>query len=162
MLPSRDLVSINPRAEGTTWFLACLKIQFLGCIFATACSFKFINHDFLVTLNNCAILAWQCFFLTRATCKKLWHKSYTLGHCLGNSISPCSTRAAPLRGIAAIATLERFVVYCLSELIISGSAPGRWAQGIAQAVTASHPRIGPRSTGSTYSLPAEAFLCQPL
>ena len=37
--------------------------------------------------------------------------------------------AAPLPGIAAIATLERFGVYCSSELIISGRAPGRGAEG---------------------------------
>ena len=37
--------------------------------------------------------------------------------------------AAPLRGIAAIATLERFVVYCSSELIISGRAPGHGPEG---------------------------------
>ena len=37
--------------------------------------------------------------------------------------------AAPLREIAAIATLERFVVYCSLELIISGRAPGRGPEG---------------------------------
>ena len=37
--------------------------------------------------------------------------------------------AAPLRGITPIAALERFVVYCSSELIISGSAPGRCQEG---------------------------------
>ena len=37
--------------------------------------------------------------------------------------------AAPLREITPIATLERFVVYCSSELIISGSAPGRGPEG---------------------------------
>ena len=41
------------------------------------------------------------------------------------------------RGIAPIATLERFVVYCSSELIISAAPPGaaQRARGIAQAVT---------------------------
>ena len=38
-------------------------------------------------------------------------------------------RAAPLRGITPIATLERFVVYCSSELIISGPPPGRGPEG---------------------------------
>ena len=42
--------------------------------------------------------------------------------------------AAQLRGITPIATLERFVVYHSSELIISGRAPQR-ARGIAHAVT---------------------------
>ena len=37
--------------------------------------------------------------------------------------------AAPLQGIPPIATLERFVVYCPSELIISGRAPGRGPEG---------------------------------
>ena len=37
--------------------------------------------------------------------------------------------AAPLRGITPIATLERFVVYCSSELIISGRASGRGPEG---------------------------------
>ena len=37
--------------------------------------------------------------------------------------------AAPLRGITPIATLERFVVYFTSELIISGRAPGRGPEG---------------------------------
>ena len=29
-----------------------------------------------------AILAWQCIFLLEQRAKKVWHKSYTLGHCL--------------------------------------------------------------------------------
>ena len=37
--------------------------------------------------------------------------------------------AAPLRRIEPIATLERFVVYCSLELIISGRAPGRGPEG---------------------------------
>ena len=37
--------------------------------------------------------------------------------------------AAPQRGIALIVTLERFVVYFSSELIISGRAPGRGPEG---------------------------------
>ena len=36
--------------------------------------------------------------------------------------------AAPPRGITLIATLERFV-YCSSELVISGRAPGRSPEG---------------------------------
>ena len=44
---------------------------------------------------------------------------------------------APLRGIAAIATLERFVVYYSSELIISGRAPGRGPEGTGNAFTLS-------------------------
>ena len=38
--------------------------------------------------------------------------------------------AAPLQGIAAIATLERFVLYCSSELIISGSTPVSGPEGM--------------------------------
>ena len=41
---------------------------------------------------------------------------------------PCGC-AAPQCRIAPIATLERFVVYCSSELIISGHAPGRGQEG---------------------------------
>ena len=37
--------------------------------------------------------------------------------------------AAPLRGIAAVATLERFVVYCSCKRIISGRAPVRGHEG---------------------------------
>ena len=37
--------------------------------------------------------------------------------------------AAPLRGITPIALLERFVVYCSSELIISGRTSGRGPDG---------------------------------
>ena len=45
--------------------------------------------------------------------------------------------AAPLQGIAPIATLERFVIYCSCEQIISAAPPGaaQRARGIAQAVT---------------------------
>ena len=45
--------------------------------------------------------------------------------------------AAPLRGIAPITTLERFVVYCLCKQIISALPQGaaQRALGIAQAVT---------------------------
>ena len=45
--------------------------------------------------------------------------------------------AAPLRGISAIATLERFVVYCSCEQNILAAPPGaaQRARGIAQAVT---------------------------
>ena len=42
---------------------------------------------------------------------------------------PLVLPAAPLRGITPIATLERFVLYCSSELIISGRAPGRGPEG---------------------------------
>ena len=38
-------------------------------------------------------------------------------------------RGAPLRGIAPIATLERFIVYGLCKQIISGRAPGRGPEG---------------------------------
>ena len=38
--------------------------------------------------------------------------------------------AAPLRGIAHIATLERFVVYCSCKQIISGRDPGRGPEGM--------------------------------
>ena len=43
--------------------------------------------------------------------------------------------AAPLRGIAPIATLERFVVYCSCEQIISAAPRGaaQKARGIARA-----------------------------
>ena len=49
--------------------------------------------------------------------------------------------AAQLRGIKPIATLERFVVYCSCEQIISAAPPGaaQRAQGIAQAVTRHRP-----------------------
>ena len=45
--------------------------------------------------------------------------------------------AAPLLGIAAIATLERFVLYCSCEQNISAAPPGaaQRARGIAQAVS---------------------------
>ena len=48
--------------------------------------------------------------------------------------------AAPLRGIAPIATLERFVVYCSSELIISARPPG------------AGPRARPRGHGELLKL----------
>ena len=52
--------------------------------------------------------------------------------------------AAPLRGIAPIATWERFVVYCSCKQIISAAPPGaaQRARGIAQAVT---PFINPQA-----------------
>ena len=43
--------------------------------------------------------------------------------------------AAPLQGIAPIATLERFVVYCSCEQIIWAAGVAQRARGIAQAVT---------------------------
>ena len=45
--------------------------------------------------------------------------------------------AAPQRGIAPIATLERFVVYCSYEQNILAAPPGaaQRARGIARAVT---------------------------
>ena len=48
--------------------------------------------------------------------------------------------AAPLPGIAPIATLERFVLYCSCEQIISAAPAGaaQRARGIAQAVTNSN------------------------
>ena len=61
--------------------------------------------------------------------------------------------AAPLRGIATIATLEKFVLYCSSELIISIRAPGRGPEGTGpNLLNLKLSRTPNRNTGKTQRL----------
>ena len=82
-----------------------------------------------------------------ATVRLSFKLTFSIGKVDGLSSSPTGpdqlpvtvtvVLTAPLRGIAAIATLERFVVYCSCEQNISAAPPGaaQRARGIAQAVT---------------------------
>ena len=60
---------------------------------------------------------------------------------------------APLRGSTPIAALERFVVYFLSELIISGSTPGRCPEGTGNCSSCYWAHIGLVSNTDMGKLP---------
>ena len=77
---------------GSSWPLSSLvewllgsgpMYQILSRVFArcATASQKTYGHARIARDSRMALMAVG--FLTRATCKKVWHKSYTSGHCLG-------------------------------------------------------------------------------